>query len=405
AAPAAAPLFGHAPLHPGGRGGDGRRPDHGAPGPAPSTQVRQEQVWAVSHRQGPARSPDPDDDPLVPGAAAPPLRDRRGRGRGGRRGLHCGGRRRLHPLSAPAGRRHGPPGRGAPLVRPRGLPPDPRADRGDGRGRIATEAGGRTPRSPGGRMVSKTIPLESAAEAVPDLDGDEPVEVSVLIPVTERPEPLVALYEEYAAPIRALGVRYEFIFAAEPWFRELTQPLATLAAAGEPVRAVVVDQTTGETRLLKAAAAFCRGPVVLTLPAYRRIEASALPDLIACIHEGADLAVARRWPRRDPWINRIQNRILHRLLGRLAADRIHDVACGVRAFRREVLLEMPLYGDFSRFLPIFAQRDGYRVEELAVPQHPADARARIYGPGVYLRRVIDLLNLFFLLRFTDKPLR
>jgi len=254
-------------------------------------------------------------------------------------------------------------------------------------------------------MVSKTIPLESAAEAVPDLDGDEPVEVSVLIPVTERPEPLVALYEEYAAPIRALGVRYEFIFAAEPWFRELTQPLATLAAAGEPVRAVVVDQTTGETRLLKAAAAFCRGPVVLTLPAYRRIEASALPDLIACIHEGADLAVARRWPRRDPWINRIQNRILHRIIGRLADDRIHDVACGVRAFRREVLLEMPLYGDFSRFLPIFAQRDGYRVEELAVPQHPADARARIYGPGVYLRRVIDLLNLFFLLRFTDKPLR
>src|SRR5690606_11727433 len=102
---------------------------------------------------------------------------------------------------------------------------------------------------------------------------------------------------------------------------------------------------------------------------------------------------------------RIQNRILHRIIGRLADDRIHDVACGVRAFRREVLLEMPLYGDFSRFLPIFAQRDGYRVEELAVPQHPADARARIYGPGVYLRRVIDLLNLFFLLRFTDKPLR
>ena len=73
--------------------------------------------------------------------------------------------------------------------------------------------------------------------------------------------------------------------------------------------------------------------------------------------------------------------------------------------RREVLDELPLYGDFYRFLPVLAIREGYRVEEMSCPQHSRDSRTRVYWPGVYLRRMIDLLNLFFLLRFTFKPLR
>ena len=84
---------------------------------------------------------------------------------------------------------------------------------------------------------------------------------------------------------------------------------------------------------------------------------------------------------------------------------MHDVACGVRAMRRDVLEDLPLYGDFHRFLPLLALRDGYRVEELPAAQHPRDARPRVYSPGIYLRRLIDVLGLFFLLRFTDKPLR
>ncbi len=84
---------------------------------------------------------------------------------------------------------------------------------------------------------------------------------------------------------------------------------------------------------------------------------------------------------------------------------MHDAACGVRVMRREVLEELPLYGDFARFLPLLALHGGYRVEELASPQHPLNRRPRVYGPGVYVRRLVDVLGLFFLLRFTDKPLR
>ena len=73
--------------------------------------------------------------------------------------------------------------------------------------------------------------------------------------------------------------------------------------------------------------------------------------------------------------------------------------------RREVLQQVALYGDFFRFFPLLALRDGYVVVEVPVPQHQRDRTRRVYGPGTYLRRFIDIVGLVFLLRFTEKPLR
>ncbi|HEY8468180.1 MAG TPA: hypothetical protein VIL18_00990 [Longimicrobiales bacterium] len=229
--------------------------------------------------------------------------------------------------------------------------------------------------------------------------------VSVIVPVTERPEPLVDLYHEYAGPLRATGRSFEFLFAYEPWAHGLVRAAAALARAGEPVRVLEVANGAGETTLLKAVAARARGGIVVTLPAYRRVEPAVLPELIAGVEQGADVVLARRWPRRDSWINRIQNRLFHLVVGRVSGGELHDIACGVRAMRREVLLDLPVYGDLARFLPLFAVREGYDVREIDAPQHEADVHTRIYSPGTYLRRLLDVLGLFFLLRFTDKPLR
>ncbi len=231
------------------------------------------------------------------------------------------------------------------------------------------------------------------------------IAVSVVVPVTERPASLTELYREYSSPLRDSKKSYEFIFVAEPWFERLTAEISELALTGEPIRVFRSHQTIGETALVRLAAKQCRGEIVVTLPAYPRVEASALPALIARVEAGVHVAVARRWPRRDSWINRLQTRAFHALVGRLAGEKLHDVACGVRAIRRDVLLELPLHGDSVRFLPLFALREGFEVEEVPTPQHDRDRRTRVYRPGVYLRRLIDVLGLFFLLRFMEKPLR
>ena len=228
--------------------------------------------------------------------------------------------------------------------------------------------------------------------------------ISVIVPVRERPEALDVLYEECARPLREAGFRYEFVFICQPWFESLLEPLMRLAGRGEPIRVVRPAHGIGEATMLKVAADRARGNILVTHPPYRRVDVDVLAELVARL-DRADLALAVRWPRRDSWVNRLQNRWFHWIVRWLTASTFRDLASGVRAMHRRVIEETPLYGDFFRFLPLLAQREGFTVVEVEARQHPGDDEPRVYAPGIYLRRALDLLGLFFLLRFTDKPLR
>lgn len=249
----------------------------------------------------------------------------------------------------------------------------------------------------------------AAAELAESRSGSErneqAAEVSVLVPVAERPENLADLYEAYAEPLRAGGWSFEFIFALEPYYQHLADQLAPLVEDGEPVRVLEAGQTVGEASLVKRAADLSSGGYLLTLPAYFRVKPEALSSLLETVEEGADMAVARRWPRKDPWINQLQTKAFHFLLRGTSGRQFDDLACGVRAMRRQVMEDVPLYGDFFRFFPVLAVNQGFRVEQVDGGHHPEDRRPRVYSPGVYLRRLIDLLGIFFLVRFTYKPLR
>ena len=230
--------------------------------------------------------------------------------------------------------------------------------------------------------------------------------VSVLVPVSERPSALDWVYTEFSAPLKQAGLDFEFIFVVEPEFRKLVAPLEALRAEGEPIQVLRTSHALGDTALLRAGASRAAHDVLLTLPPYPRLEPATLPEVVEPVLAGRDMAVARRWPRRDSWLNRLQNRVLHLLLGWVGSrGEVNDVACGVRAIRREVFDVLPVYGDFNRFLPLLALRAGFEVEEVEAAQHPGDQQPRIYGPGVYLRRILDVFGLYFLLRFTDRPLR
>ena len=231
------------------------------------------------------------------------------------------------------------------------------------------------------------------------------VRVSVVVIVTERPDPLAEFYQECAEPLRAGGHQFEFLFVSPTSSGHRLDPLLPLRAAGESIELFEAAHDPGEASLLRSVLPHCQGQVILALSAYRRVAATALPMLIEGIDAGADLVTARRSTTGDSRVNRVQRRMTHALIHWLVGSAFHDLGSGVRAFRPEMLRDLPLYGEFYRFLPVFARRDGFRVEELEVPQHAADRRSRVYSPGVYLRRLLDLLAVFFLVRFREKPLR
>lgn len=252
--------------------------------------------------------------------------------------------------------------------------------------------------------MSVILPDRLESESAPERAHEM---VSVVIIVSERPEPLDALYEEYVSALRAAGYSdFEFIVVAGRDVRRLVLPLLRLAREGEPIRVLESAHNVGEATLLRSAFGHCAGSIVAVVPAYRRIEASGLPPLIRRVEEGAaDLVVACRSQEGDPWTNRVQRRLVHALVRGTVGGSFHDLGSGVRVMRGEVIREVPLYGEFLRFLPLLAAREGFATEEVVVPQHPADRRARIYSPGIYLRRLIDLAGVFFLVRFREKPLR
>jgi hypothetical protein len=242
--------------------------------------------------------------------------------------------------------------------------------------------------------------------------GDRPTTVAagqagvcVIVILQDRPEPLEVLYREYAAVLRDAGYVANFIFISGRDMRHRMEPLLPLMRDGEPIQVLEAAQNVGETALLRSALGYCNDSVVVTLPAYRLVEAASIPKLIQRLDSGADLVVASRSSEKDPLVNRLQRRIVHTVVRHAVGGDFHDLGSGVRAIRTEVLKEIPLYGESARFLPLLAQREGFTTEELRIPQHARDQRSRVYSPGIYLRRFLDLAGVFFLMRFREKPLR
>ena len=228
--------------------------------------------------------------------------------------------------------------------------------------------------------------------------------ISVVVPVVERADDLVAIYHAFARELDARPERYEFLFVFDGRFSP-TPELVALSRTNDAVRILRFAREFGETAALRLGIERSRGDLVLTLPAYFQVQPEGIRRVIEAVDDGADLAVANRSPRLDSWLNRMQSRAFHGMIGGVSDQRFHDMACGLRAMKRSVAEALPLYGDLHRFIPALALREGYRVEEIAVPQHPNDARMRVYGPGVYLRRLLDIGAFFFLAKFTEKPLR
>ncbi len=228
--------------------------------------------------------------------------------------------------------------------------------------------------------------------------------VSVIVPVGERTTPIDRLFAEYDAGLAALGVPYEFVFVLDGPHPSEESALVQLAAQGRPVTVVSLTRYFGEATALMIGFERARGNVIVTLPAHLQVEGSEIGKLIAALDD-ADVAVGYREPRASRWLQTLRQRAFHGLLKFVTRLSFRDLGCAARALDRKVLEEVRLYGDQQRFLPLLAERQGFRVRQVAVRQSRDDRREEMYRPRSYTRGFLDIFNVFFLVRFTKKPLR
>lgn len=235
-------------------------------------------------------------------------------------------------------------------------------------------------------------------------DTDHDVELSVIIPVGSRHSEVAQLYADYKVGLSSIGKRYEFIFVLDGPRREIAKTLEQLLNEGERITVVRLTRSFGEATALMAGFETAVGSVIVTLPAYHQIDSADVSRLLAAL-ESSDLAIGRRWPRAGGLLERFRREVFHVLLAWVTRLRFHDLGCGARAFDRRVLEGIQLYGDQHRFFAVLAERQGFRVQEVDVRQSAKDRFDGAYRLHDYIRGLLDIFTVFFLVRFTKQPLR
>jgi glycosyltransferase involved in cell wall biosynthesis len=236
------------------------------------------------------------------------------------------------------------------------------------------------------------------------LRGDSSLQISAIVLVGDRQSPAEDVYGQYEQGLAVLGVPYELIFVLDGPQPLFAAALEKLAAKGKRFTVITLTRSFGEATALMAGFEHATAPVIVTLPAHLQIPGSEIAKLIAAL-DSADIAVGHRHPRAGGSLEQLRRRIFHSLLASVTGVHFHDLGCSARAMKRKVLEEISLYGDQQRFLPVLADRQGFKVREVNVVQSDLDRRTGTYPPRTYTRGFLDIFTVFFLVRFTKKPLR
>lgn len=226
--------------------------------------------------------------------------------------------------------------------------------------------------------------------------------VSIVVPVfNERPA-----LEELVAEIDATltGIDYELIFVDDGSTDDSGVVLDRLAAANPRIKVVHFARNFGKATALAAGFAESTGDPIVTLDGDLQDAPHEVPRLLAALADGYDLVNGWKVVRKDPLTKVWPSRLFNLAVRTLTGVHLHDVNCGLKAYRREVIERLSIYGELYRFIPILAAFEGFRVTELPVEHRPRRYGRSKYGARRFIAGLLDLLTVAYLTRFGQKPL-
>jgi dolichol-phosphate mannosyltransferase len=228
--------------------------------------------------------------------------------------------------------------------------------------------------------------------------------ISVVVPVRDEELTVEPLYDELTKALAARGEAWEVVFVDDGSRDGTPSALARLHAGAPNVRVVRLRRNAGKAAALDAGFREVEGEIVVTIDGDLQDDPAEIPRLLAKLDEGYDLVTGWKTRRNDPRARRVLSRIFNAVTGRLSGVRLHDMNCGLKAFRVDVAQELDLYGELHRFIPVLAHDLGFRVTELAVNHRPRQHGRSRYGMERYARGFLDLLTVTFMSRYRHRPL-
>tara|TARA_B100000700_G_C15051500_1_gene860542 strand:+ start:2776 stop:3747 length:972 start_codon:yes stop_codon:yes gene_type:complete len=229
--------------------------------------------------------------------------------------------------------------------------------------------------------------------------------ISVVVPIYNEEESIELLVEEILIALRPSGETFEVILVNDGSQDNSSEVLTRITEKIPELVCVLLRKNYGQTAAMAAGFDVARGEIIVSLDGDLQNDPADIPLIVKKLREGFDLVSGWRFQRQDAAIKRkLPSKLANRLIGKVTGVKLHDYGCSLKAYNREVLSDMRLYGELHRFLPVLANIEGARITEIKV-----NHRSRKYGTSKYgidrtFRVLMDLLTIWFLNRFLTRPM-
>ena len=252
--------------------------------------------------------------------------------------------------------------------------------------------------------TSELVPVAGPAGSRASAAAPAP-EITVLVPVIDEAGTVEELAARVAAALDGLGRSFELLFV-DDGSRDGTVERIRAARSRDPrVKLVALRRNFGKAAALTAGFDRSLGRLVVTLDGDLQDDPDEIPRLLAEL-EARELDLVSGWKkeRRDPISKTLPSKLFNWATRKVAQVELHDFNCGFKVYRREVLEQVPVYGELHRYIPVLASRRGFRVGELAVRHHPRKSGRSKYGWDRLYKGLLDFLTVLFITKYTRRPL-
>jgi glycosyltransferase involved in cell wall biosynthesis len=230
------------------------------------------------------------------------------------------------------------------------------------------------------------------------------LDLSIIIPLLNEEESINDLYQLILTVIEKLSLTYEICFIDDGSTDGSLERLKSLRQNDKNIKIISFRKNHGKSAALSEGFKLARGAIIITMDADLQDDPREIPNLIKKIHTGYDMVSGWKKKRNDPLSKTIPSKFFNRTTSLLTGIKIHDFNCGLKAYRRDVVKEIPVYGELHRYLPVLAHWMGYRVGEIVVEHHPRRFGKTKYGFKRFFDGFFDLLTVLFLTRYRQKPM-
>lgn len=227
--------------------------------------------------------------------------------------------------------------------------------------------------------------------------------LSIIVPMYNEEESIPKLYEKIMENIRN-QYEYELIFIDDGSTDTSVDRVKEIIAKDNNVHLIIFRKNFGKAAALQAGFRNCTGDIVITMDADLQDDPMEIHNFVDKINEGYDLVSGWKKERHDPLEKRLPSKLFNKVTSKLSGVKLHDFNCGFKAYRREVVQSVDVYGELHRYIPVLAHRKGFKIAELVVHHNKREFGKSKYGFERYLRGLFDSLTVAFLGKFYDRPM-